>query len=97
MDVLVTYDLSTEKKAGRRRLRQVAQVCENYGQRVQQSVFECQINKAQYEQLTADLTAIINEEKDSLRLYRLAQPTEKSVQCWGLDDTIDFEDDALIF
>lgn len=89
MDVLVAYDVSTVKKAGRRRLRRVAQVCTNYGQRVQQSVFECRVNRAQYEQLIDDLTQEIDEDKDSLRIYRLAQPKEESVQTWGKDGTID--------
>jgi len=91
MDVLVAYDVSTVKKAGRRRLRRVAQVCTNYGQRVQQSVFECHISRSQFEQLITDLVQEINEDKDSLRIYRLAQPTDESVQTWGRDDTLDLE------
>ncbi len=96
MDVLVTYDVSTEKKAGRRRLRKVAQVCENYGQRVQKSVFECRVSRAQYEQLVEDLTGRINEEQDSLRIYRLAQPREESVQCWGIDTRIDLDEPLIL-
>jgi len=91
MDVLVTYDVSTVEKAGRRRLRRVAQVCTNYGQRVQQSVFECRVNRAQYEQLVADLTEEIDDEEDSLRIYRLAQPKDEAVQTWGQDDTLDLD------
>ena len=91
MDVLVTYDVSTVEKAGRRRLRRVAQVCTNYGQRVQQSVFECRVNRAQYEQLVADLTEEIDDEEDSLRIYRLAQPKDEAVQTWGRDDTLDLD------
>lgn len=91
MDVLVAYDVSTVKKAGRRRLRRVAQVCTNYGQRVQQSVFECRVNRAQYEQLVEDLVAEINEDKDRLRVYRLAQPKDETVETWGRDDTLDLE------
>lgn len=96
MDVLVTYDVSTVKKAGRRRLRRVAQVCTNYGQRVQQSVFECRVTRAQFEQLIADLVEEINEDQDSLRIYRLAQPTDESVQTWGQDDTLDLEGPLLL-
>lgn len=96
MDVLVAYDVSTVKKAGRRRLRRVAQVCTNYGQRVQQSVFECRVNRAQYEQLIDDLVQEINVDKDSLRIYRLAQPKEESVQTWGLDTTIDLDEPLVL-
>ena len=88
MDVLVTYDVSTVEKAGRRRLRRVAQVCTNYGQRVQQSVFECRVNRAQYEQLVADLTEEIDDEEDSLRIYRLAQPKDEAVQTWGAHNLV---------
>lgn len=96
MDVLVTYDVSTEDKAGRRRLRKVAQVCENYGQRVQKSVFECRVSRPQYEQLVEDLTAKIDEAEDSLRIYRLAQPREETVEYWGVDTRIDI-DEPLVF
>lgn len=91
MEVLVAYDVSTVTKAGRRRLRRVAQVCTNYGQRVQQSVFECRVNRAQYEQMLEDLTGEINEKKDSLRIYRIAQPKAESVQSWGNDELVDFD------
>ena len=91
MDVLVTYDIRTVDAAGRRRLRHVAKVCLNYGQRVQQSVFECTVTRAQYEQMIADLVELIHEEKDSLRVYRLAQPTDETIQTWGVDDTLDLD------
>lgn len=96
MDLLVTYDVSTTDAEGRRRLRHVAQACTNYGQRVQQSVFECTVSTAQYEQLVDDLTGIIEEEEDSLRLYRLAQPTDETIETWGVDDTMDFEDPLVL-
>ena len=91
MDLLVAYDVSTETRAGRRHLRRVAQVCENYGQRVQQSVFECQVNQSQYEMLIEALLAEIDEGEDSLRIYRLIQPREKAVRCWGYDPAINFK------
>jgi len=96
MDVLVAYDVSTTDTAGRRRLRNVAKTCTDYGQRVQQSVFECSVTTAQYEQLVDDLTSIIDTDEDSLRVYRLAQPTEESVQTWGIDDTMDFEEPMIL-
>jgi CRISPR-associated protein Cas2 len=97
MDFLVTYDVSTEEQAGRRRLRNVAKLCESYGQRVQKSVFEVQVSRAQYEEMIDALTGVLDEDEDSLRAYRLAQPRSESVECWGRDPRIDLEDDTLIF
>ena len=96
MDVLVTYDVSTEDKAGRRRLRNVAKVCVDHGQRVQQSVFECSVDRAQYERLEDRLTTLIDEEADSLRIYRLAQPTDETVRTWGRDDTLDLDEPLVL-
>lgn len=96
MNVLVAYDVSTTDADGPRRLRDVAQACTNYGQRVQQSVFEFNISRAQYEQLIDDLTDIIDEDQDSLRAYRLAQPTDETIETWGCDDTMDFDDPLVL-
>lgn len=96
MDVLVTYDVSTETKAGRRRLRKVATTCKDFGQRVQYSVFECQVNDAQHESLRAQLLKIINPEEDSLRIYRLRSPREEYLECYGLDSYISY-DDPLVY
>ncbi len=71
MMMLITYDVSTETKAGRRRLRRVARLCQDYGQRVQYSVFECVIEPSQWTVLRARLIEEINEQSDSLRFYRL--------------------------
>jgi CRISPR-associated protein Cas2 len=71
MEVLVFYDVATETAVGRRRLRRVAQICLDYGQRVQKSVFECSINEMQYEQLRDRLLKCIDTEEDNLRIYRL--------------------------
>ncbi|MDE0280656.1 MAG: CRISPR-associated endonuclease Cas2 [Gammaproteobacteria bacterium] len=71
MMMLITYDVSTDTTAGRRRLRRIARLCRDYGQRVQYSVFECQIDPAQWATLRARLIDEINEETDSLRFYRL--------------------------
>ena len=70
MEVLVSYDVATDTTAGRRRLRRAAQICLSYGQRVQQSVFECSINEMQYEQLRDRLLKCIDKEEDNLRIYR---------------------------
>ena len=69
MMVLITYDVNTEDAAGRKRLRQIARQCVNYGQRVQNSVFECVVDAAQCKQLQHKLQAIMDEKKDSLRFY----------------------------
>lgn len=96
MDLLVTYDVNTETKAGRRRLRHVATVCKDFGQRVQYSVFECRVNEAQFESLRARLLGVIEQEEDSLRIYRLHPPRERNIESYGLDRYVSFED-PLIF
>ena len=96
MDVLVTYDVNTETKEGRRRLRKVATVCKDFGQRVQYSVFECSVTEAQLESLRARLLDIINKDRDSLRIYRLRAPREETVECYGLDGYVSY-DDPLVF
>jgi len=96
MLILVSYDVSTETRAGRKRLRRVAKVCLNHGQRVQKSVFECQVNQAQYEELERQLLAEINEEEDNLRLYRLTEPVEKNVKQYGKFRATDFEGPLVV-
>ena len=84
MMVLITYDVSTEDAAGRKRLRQIAKQCVNYGQRVQNSVFECMLDPAQYRVLEAKLRSIMNEETDSLRFYELGKNYEKKIRHFGV-------------
>ncbi|WP_460193638.1 CRISPR-associated endonuclease Cas2 [Thermosynechococcus sp. FA-CM-4201] len=96
MDILVSYDVNTETKAGRKRLRRVATICKNYGQRVQLSVFECRVNEAQYETLRAQLLKVISKETDSLRFYRLMSPREKYVEAFGLDHYVDFDEPLIL-
>lgn len=95
MLIIVTYDVSTESKEGRRRLRRVAKICESMGQRVQKSVFECQVNDMQYEQLERALLAEIDESEDSLRFYRITEPTEVRVRQYGNFRSIDFDGPLL--
>ena len=83
MLVLVTYDVNTQDADGKRRLRNVAKHCVACGQRVQNSVFECLIDEAQYKSLKAALTQVINPEKDSLRFYRLGNKYETKVEHVG--------------
>ena len=95
MDVLVAYDVNTETKEGRRRLRKVATVCKDFGQRVQYSVFECRVNQAQLENLRTRLLGIIAEEEDSLRIYRLHPPREKNIESYGQDSYVSYEDPLI--
>ena len=91
MLIIVCYDVSTDTKAGRRRLRRVAKVCESTGQRVQKSVFECQVTLAEFEQLERRLLAEINLEQDCLRLYRLPESRGAEVREHGRFKAVDFE------
>ncbi len=92
MQILVTYDVSTETAAGRRRLRHVAQECENFGRRVQKSVFECRVNDMQFAKLVDRLLKWIDEKEDSLRVYFLAESKERRVLTYGIDDYVDFSE-----
>jgi CRISPR-associated protein Cas2 len=96
MNILITYDVSTETADGRRRLRKVALACLNFGQRVQKSVFECSVNEMQYEEVMRRLLEIIEEKEDSLRVYRLVEPREKYVQVYGVNTAIDFEEPLVL-
>lgn len=91
MLILVAYDVSTLTKAGVKRLRRVAKVCESTGQRVQNSVFECNVDLMQYEELERRLLAEINEKEDCLRLYRLTEPIVKHVKQYGTFRSVDFD------
>lgn len=91
MLIIVTYDVSTETREGRRRLRRVAKVCEGVGQRVQKSVFECKVSEMQYEELERTLLAEIDESEDNLRFYRITEPTELRVKEYGNFRSVDFE------
>ena len=91
MLVLVCYDVNTETSAGRRRLRRVAKVCESTGQRVQKSVFECQVDVAQFETQERRLLAEINPDQDCLRLYRMPQTRGFEVLEHGSFKAVDFD------
>ena len=92
----MTYDVNTETKAGRRRLRKVATACKNYGQRVQFSVFECRVNEVQYEAFQAELRKLIDEKLDSIRFYRLPSPREQAVVSFGRDQYTDFDEPLIL-
>jgi CRISPR-associated protein Cas2 len=96
MLVIVSYDVSTDTAAGRKRLRRVAKVCESTGQRVQKSVFECKVTLAQYEELERRLLAEINLISDCLRFYRLTEPVEMHVKEYGKFKAVDFDGPLVI-
>ena len=85
MLVLITYDVNTENSGGKKRLRKVAKQCENYGRRVQNSVFECIVDQAQCVMLKSILTEIIDESVDSLRFYYLGNKYETKIEHVGVD------------
>jgi CRISPR-associated protein Cas2 len=95
MLILVCYDVNTETKEGRRRLRRVAKRCEATGQRVQKSVFECQVDLCQFEALERDLVALIDPGTDCLRLYRMPERNGYAVHEHGRFKAVDF-DGALV-
>jgi len=96
MWIVVAYDVSTETPKGRKRLRRVAQVCKNYGQRVQKSVFECQVNEMKFEDLRRKLLKEISREEDNLRLYRLTEPRDDHVETYGQSRTVFFDEPLIV-
>lgn len=91
MLVLVTYDVNTETPAGRARLRKVAKCCVAHGQRVQNSVFECLLDQAQFVQLRGKLEAIIDKDRDSLRFYNLGNTYKNKILHLGAKKTYEPE------
>lgn len=87
--MLITYDVATTSPAGRRRLRRVARACQDFGQRVQYSVFECQLDPAQWTMLRARLIDEIDEKEDSLRFYRLGSNWSSRVEHVGTKKSYD--------
>ncbi len=97
MNILVTYDVGeTESRAGARRLRKLAIVCKDYGQRVQLSVFECEIDEMQFEMFRAKLLKIVDLQLDSLRFYKLMGGRDRSVEAYGIDKYVDFNEPLIL-
>lgn len=94
MLVLITYDVNTEDAAGRKRLRHVAKLCVNYGQRVQNSVFECLVDPSQCRLLQVKLLEAIDSEKDSLRFYYLGDRYQSRIEHFGAKPT--YEPEGLL-
>lgn len=91
MVVLVTYDVSTVTPAGRRRLRKVAKICQNFGQRVQNSVFECNVDMATWTRLKLQLLDQFEPDEDSLRFYFLGNRWRRRVEHHGAKPNVDLE------
>jgi CRISPR-associated protein Cas2 len=91
MLVLITYDVNTETESGKKRLRKVAKVCTNYGQRVQNSVFECVMDATKAREVKAILEKLINKDKDSLRFYNLGNNYKKKIEHIGAKPSFDLE------
>lgn len=96
MNILVTYDVSTASEGGARRLRRVAKLCERYGQRVQNSVFECLLEPADYKLFQSQLKEIISESQDTVRIYHLRRNWRDSLVTLGYDNTLNFEGPLLM-
>ena len=96
MLILVTYDVSTVDKRGQRRLRRVAQACEDYGVRVQKSVFECQVGQKEWIRLRDRLLREINTDEDSLRFYFLDEKAVQRVEHHGVDKPVDLSEPLIL-
>lgn len=96
MMVLITYDVNTEGAAGRKRLRMIAKQCTNYGQRVQNSVFECLVDAAQFRALQARLVEIMDRDQDSLRFYYLGNNYKTKIEHFGTRASYDPEDVLML-
>ena len=96
MLMLVSYDVSTVDRAGRSRLRRIAKACLNWGIRVQNSVFECNVNPAQWVQLKAELEDIFDPETDSLRYYNLGDHYSTRIEHVGAKPALDMEQPLLL-
>jgi CRISPR-associated protein Cas2 len=96
MLVLITYDVSTVEKAGQRRLRRVARACEDYGVRVQKSVFECQVGQTEWASLRDRLLREIKPEEDSLRFYYLDEKAVQRTEHHGVGKPLDLNEPLIV-
>lgn len=96
MFVLITYDINVTSLNGQKRLRKVAKICVNYGQRVQNSVFECKVTEAELLRIKKQLMEVIHVETDSLRFYRLGDNYDKKVQHVGAKTSYKIDDPLII-
>lgn len=96
MLVIITYDVNTQNSAGRKRLRKVAKECVNYGQRVQNSVFECVMDQAKCREVKHKLISLIDKDQDSLRFYYIGNNYKNKVEHIGVKPSFNIEEDVLL-
>lgn len=96
MYVLITYDVQTMDSDGRRRLRRIAKVCLNYGQRVQNSVFECKVSEQEYLLLKSQIIKEMDSKKDSVRFYHLGTKYKSKIEHFGIKEPYDVEEAFII-
>ncbi len=96
MYILVTYDVDTISEMGKKRLRQVARICKNYGQRVQNSVFECDVTEAQYCILKSELNDVMDKQLDSIRFYHLNKNKNHCIDTLGKITSYDVNEAIII-
>lgn len=96
MYILITYDVDTVSRTGQKRLRQVAKACKDYGQRVQNSVFECEVSEAQFTTLKSRILSIIDTELDNIRFYFLTSKSHGQIVSLGKETAYDVNDTIII-
>lgn len=96
MLVVVSYDVSTKTLSGKKRLRKVAETCLDYGLRVQNSVFECVVDPAQWEELKSELLSLFNKEEDSLRFYFLGANWQRRLEHYGKETNLNIDDLLIV-
>lgn len=96
MYILITYDVDTVSEMGQKRLRQVARICKDYGQRVQNSVFECEVTEAQYVKLKDALSAVMDKSLDSIRFYHLNKNVTRRVVTIGKETAYNVRDAIIL-
>lgn len=96
MMVLITYDVDTISETGEKRLRKVAKLCRDYGQRVQNSVFECRLTESQFVILKNKISAIIDNELDNVRFYLLGNNWNRRIDIIGKNNLVDLDEELII-
>ncbi len=96
MLVLITYDVDTISETGQRRLRKVAKLCQDYGQRVQNSVFECRLSEAQFVVLKNKLESIMNHDLDNIRFYFLGKNWKNRIESIGKQMVMDIDEELIV-
>ncbi len=96
MYILITYDVDTVSEMGQKRLRQVARICKDYGQRVQNSVFECEVTEAQYVKLKDALAGVMDKSLDSIRFYHLNKNENRRVVTIGKETSYNVNEAIIL-